>query len=344
MSLQEQMQAMRPAVETYMQQLINRSPGDAYPGLREMLAYHMGWEGDGAGPEAQGKRIRPLLVLLCAQAAGGDWRRALPAAAAVELLHNFSLIHDDIEDNSPLRHGRQTLWVKWGAAQAINTGDVMFTLAFAALQDLAQWLPPAEVLLAHKIMQETCLRLTEGQYLDISYESSPSLPIESYWPMIGGKTSALLACCCELGALVAGADGHRRGHFRTYGSALGLAFQVLDDWLGIWGEPLKTGKSAASDLVSGKKTLPVLLAMEQDGPFAQRWKRGSVQPDEVQDLARMLEEEGAAQKTLETAQRLTAEAEMALEQAAAGAQPGSESECAAQSLRELTKMLLQRKY
>ncbi len=338
MSLQDQVQTMRPAIESYLQQFIDRSLNPNYPGLREMIVYHMGWEGEGAGPEAQGKRIRPQLVLLCAEAAGADWRRALPAAAAVELLHNFSLIHDDIQDNSPLRHNRPTMWVKWGIAQAINTGDIMFTLAFHSLPDLMDTLPPAVVLDATRIMHETCLRLTEGQYLDISYEHSPNLPLESYWPMISGKTSALLACSCELGALVAGVSPQRRASFREYGSSLGLAFQVLDDWLGIWGEPLLTGKSAASDLVSGKKTLPVLFALANDGPFARRWLRGSITPDEVPDLARMLEEEGAAEKTLQTAGKLTNQAMQMLETAL----DGSHS-FAAEALHELTGKLLERR-
>lgn len=344
MSLQDRMQALRPIIENHLQRFFERSLSGDYPGLHEMLAYHMGWEGEGAGPEAQGKRIRPLLVLLSAEAAGGTWQTALPAAAAVELLHNFSLIHDDIEDNSPLRHGRPTLWKKWGAAQAINTGDVMYTLSFMALQELSETLPSAQVLLASRILFETCLRLTQGQYLDISYEGSLTLPIESYWPMIGGKTSALLACCCELGALSAGADAEKRARFHRFGDSLGLAFQVLDDWLGIWGEPLKTGKSADSDLVSSKKTLPVLYALEKNGAFARRWMQGAIRPDEVQPLARLLEEEGAAQQTLDTAQRLTEQARLALEEATAGAPVDSESGCAAQAMRELTELLLQRKY
>ncbi len=202
MNLQEYLRVMRPAIETRLQEFIDRSLKEEYPELRAMLTYHMGWEGEGAGPEAQGKRIRPLLVLLCTQAAGGNWQDALPAAAAVELLHNFSLIHDDIQDNSPLRRNRPTVWVRWGAPQAINSGDVMFTLSFLAIQDLAEVLPAQEVLLVSRIIQQTCLRLTEGQYLDISYEKQTILPEAAYWPMIGGKTSALLSCCTELGAIV----------------------------------------------------------------------------------------------------------------------------------------------
>ena len=342
MNLQEYLRVMRPAIETRLQEFIDRSLKEEYPELRAMLTYHMGWEGEGAGPEAQGKRIRPLLVLLCAQAAGGNWQDALPAAAAVELLHNFSLIHDDIQDNSPLRRNRPTVWAKWGAPQAINTGDVMFTLSFLAIQDLAEVLPAQEVLRISRIIQQTCLRLTEGQYLDISYEKQTILPEAAYWPMIGGKTSALLSCCAELGAIVSGADESCRDAFREYGYSLGLAFQVLDDWLGIWGDAVLTGKSTESDLVSGKKTLPVVYALARQGAFARRWEQGIITAEEVPHLAQMLEQEGAYAYTLETAERLTAQAMTALEKAVAHSQAACASD-ASRALEELTHMLLKRK-
>lgn len=336
MSLQEFLTSMRPAVESELQSVIQSSLTGEYPELRSMLTYHMGWEGEGAGTDAQGKRIRPLLVLLSAQAAGGRWQRALPAAAAVELLHNFSLVHDDIQDQSPLRRNRQTVWVKWGIAQAINAGDVLFTLSFLSMQRLLESLPAEEVLLSSHLLQQTCLRLTEGQYLDIAYEKKSDLPMAAYWPMIGGKTSALLSCCTELGAIAAGADERRRAAFREYGDSLGLAFQVLDDWLGIWGDVGQTGKSVESDLSSGKKTLPVLYAIGRGGRFARRWAQGPILPDEVPDLARLLEEEGAYSYTLETAQRLTDKAHLALQQAAC-------ENAAGEALVELTHMLLRRK-
>jgi geranylgeranyl diphosphate synthase, type I len=340
MNLQEYIQVMRPAIEEALQQMIHQSLPAAYPELRGMLDYHMGWEGEGAGPEAQGKRIRPLLVLLSAEAAGGNWRDALPAAVAVELLHNFSLVHDDIQDNSPLRRSRPTVWVKWGIAQAINAGDVLFTLAFLSIQGLARTLPAQQVLLASQVLQQTCLRLTEGQYLDMSYESKNNLPIDAYWPMIGGKTSALLACCAELGALTGGAEEAQREYFREYGYSLGLAFQVLDDWLGIWGDVALTGKSVDSDLASGKKTFPVVHALSKEGPFARRWTKGRVLPEEVADVVCMLEEEGAQAYTLETAERLTNQAMEALCHASGSAASGS---AASGALEELTRALLARK-
>lgn len=336
MNLTEYTQAMRPAIEISLQEYIQRTLPENLPELRQMIAYHMGWEGEGAGREAQGKRIRPLLVLLCAESAGGQWQDALPAAIAVELLHNFSLIHDDIQDNSPLRRNRQTVWVKWGIAQAINAGDVLFTLAFAALHDLAPRLAAAHILRANQILQQTCLQLTEGQYLDISYEAKTTLPVDNYWPMVSGKTAALLRCCCELGALSAGAAAEQQSLFGEYGRALGLAFQVYDDWLGIWGDAAFTGKSTESDLVSGKKSLPVVLALAQNGAFAQHWRQGPIQPEEAPRLANVLREEGISAETLQTADRLTAQALEALQKAASQPQP-------AEALANLTHALLRRK-
>lgn len=338
MNLQEYILVMRPAIEVELQRVIHQSIPGGYPELRTMLEYHMGWEGEGAGQEAQGKRIRPLLVLLSAAASGGSWQNALPAAAAVELLHNFSLVHDDIQDNSPLRRSRPTVWARWGVAQAINAGDVLFTLAFLAMQDLAKSLPAEKVLLASRILQQTCLRLTEGQYLDMSYETKKELPLDAYWPMIGGKTSALLAGCAELGALVGGAEEPQRNSFREYGYSLGLAFQVLDDWLGIWGDVAQIGKSVDSDLVSGKKSYPVVYALTKTGPFAQRWARGPILANEVAEVVGMLEAEGAETHTLETASRLTNQAMQALCQAV-----GERGNDASLALEALTRALLERK-
>lgn len=332
MGLSELSAVWLPEIESTLRASIASLPQTE---MRDMLAYHMGWAGEGAGAEAQGKRIRPLLVLLVAQAVGGDWRSALPATAAVELLHNFSLIHDDIQDRSTLRRGRPTVWVRWGEAQAINAGDVMFTLAFSALQDLEKTLSPQVALTAGRIFQKACLDLTEGQYLDLSYETRSGLTESDYWPMITGKTSALLGACAELGALAGSLDEKKRADFRSFGISLGLAFQTLDDWLGIWGNSALTGKSTESDLVAGKKSLPVLYALEQSPEFSRRWSQGTIQPAEVQRLANEMAEAGADRYTLETAARLTDEALGALHRAVPTAQDRS-------ALEELATVLLRR--
>jgi geranylgeranyl diphosphate synthase type I len=328
-------QEMLPKLEAELKQAMAQAGGEGLDSLRGMLEYHMGWAGEGAGPQVTGKRVRPLLTLLCTAACGGDWEIALPAAVAIELIHNFSLIHDDIEDNSPLRRGRPTVWRKWGTAQAINTGDAMFTLAHLALLRLEETVSPATALQAARILQETCLYLTEGQFMDLAYESRGDLTIEAYWPMVSGKTAALLSACAELGSLCAGRDQEIREKYRQFGRLLGLAFQAQDDLLGIWGDAAQTGKSAESDLVSGKKSLPALYGLARDGKFAQRWRQGPIQSDEVGDLADQLELEGARAFTQDTANNLTEEALQALETA----RPEGE---AGEALRTLALKLLSR--
>ncbi|GAP14980.1 geranylgeranyl pyrophosphate synthase [Longilinea arvoryzae] len=325
-----------PAVETALHSLLEQHfQQDRYADLRYMMAYHLGWEGEGSGARAQGKRIRPQITLLCCAAAGGDWHNAIPAATAVELIHNFSLIHDDIEDRSELRHGRKTVWAKWGEAQAINTGDAMLTLAHLALIDLDRSLPAVKTLAAAELLQTTCLDLTRGQFLDISFETKRSIPVEDYWPMVGGKTAALLAGCAKLGSLVGGADEDRQDAFYRFGYSLGLAFQAQDDALGIWGDAALLGKSIESDLVSGKKTLPVVFALVKNNAFAQRWLAGPITIEEVPQLAEELRDEGAKEFTLAQADRLTTEALEALHEAVSEPTAG-------QALEELALDLLKR--
>ncbi len=260
-----------PEIETYMRQIVS-GEREVLRGLYGMLRYHLGWEDQLGQPDSAdpGKRVRPLVVLMACQAAGGDPQKAIPAAAAVELLHNFSLIHDDIEDRSPTRRHRTTLWNWVGEAQAINAGDTMFTLARLSLLGLSDnGVSSEHVLNAQRIFDQTCLHLTEGQYLDISFETRTDVALSEYLTMIAGKTAALLGATAQLGAIVAGADEVKASHYWRFGHELGLSFQVQDDILGIWGDEAQTGKSAASDILTRKKTLPVLYALEQDGPYAQ---------------------------------------------------------------------------
>jgi len=278
-------------IELELQKQVARLDQPRTKQFHEMLTYHMGWTGEGAGPEATGKRIRPLLVLLTSASCGVDWQAALPAAAAVELVHNFSLVHDDIQDNSPKRRGRDTVWTKWGAPMAINVGDALFVTSSQAIMDLKNNYAAEVVVQAAEVLHNTCLELTRGQFLDMSYEERKDLGVEDYWPMISGKTSALLSACCQIGALLGGTDEETQESYRSFGHFLGLAFQVQDDILGIWGDEKLTGKSAASDLVEGKNSLPVLAGLRKKGKFAERWAQGPIKPDEVEELARILASE-----------------------------------------------------
>ncbi len=257
----------------------------------EMMAYHLGWRDEHLRPARAnaGKRVRPMLCLLACEAVGGRVEDALPAAVAVELLHNFSLIHDDIEDNSPTRRHRPTVWKLWGVPQAINVGDAMFTLARRALHDLTDHHPARRVLAAFRLFDDACVALTEGQHLDMRFEHTLDVTVDDYLFMIQGKTAALLATSVALGALLGGADEAIQEKYHAFGKNLGLAFQIVDDILGIWGDEAVTGKSAASDILSKKKTLPVLYGLNHPevGPTLRDLYAGP--PFTPEDVARVLD-------------------------------------------------------
>jgi geranylgeranyl diphosphate synthase type I len=229
-------------------------------GVYEMIRYHLGLDGDG-GP--RGKRMRPLLGLLAYASIAGDHRAALPGAAAAELGHNFSLVHDDIEDGDVERRHRATLWTLHGVPQAINTGDLIFSLSRIALHRLTDLgFSDAKVLRLMRLYDETCVQLCEGQYLDIATSAGTvQMSVELYYDMIGRKTAALIAASIEAGALLATDDDAVIAAYRRFGWSLGIAFQLNDDLLGIWGSPDTTGK-VASDVARRKKTLPVIYAFE----------------------------------------------------------------------------------
>lgn len=271
MSLETYLQVYLPALDRELRLVADRF----LPGPEEfdrMVRYHLGWV-DEEGLPAQagrGKQIRPAIVLLCTELVGGDWQQALPAAAAVELLHNFSLIHDDVEDNSPLRRGRPSVWKVWGKANAINVGDAMFALAHLALWRLAECKVPFPVVLeAFHLYERTCLTLTRGQHLDMAFEHRLDVSIDEYVAMIDAKSAALIATSAQLGAVVGGIPLDETEPFVSFGRSLGRAFQIRDDILGIWGDPELTGKSAATDIVSRKKSLPVLYGLERSSELVE---------------------------------------------------------------------------
>ena len=336
---------MLESIEEELQRQVARLDQPRTKEFHDMLTYHMGWTGAGAGPLATGKRIRPLITLLSVASClnkvevekvkGLNWLHAKSAASAIELIHNFSLVHDDIQDNSNLRRGRQTVWVKWGSPMAINAGDALFVIANQAILDLAEHYPAEIVVGAAKILNDCCLDLTRGQFLDMSYEERTDLTMEDYWPMIGGKTSALLSACTHIGSLLGYAKETEQEAYRLFGYHLGLAFQVQDDILGIWGDESVTGKSAASDLVEGKNSLPVLFALGKNGKFAERWRQGPITYADVGVVSSLLVDEGGREFAEKMSELETQKALGFLKQA----DPQGE---AGQAMLELANMLLKR--
>jgi geranylgeranyl diphosphate synthase type I len=240
--------------------VIERVQDDRTHALYEMVRYHLGLDHEGP----RGKRIRPLLGLLAYESLAGGHEPALPGAAAVELGHNFSLVHDDIEDRDVERHHRATLWMVFGVAQAINTGDTLFTLSRMALYRLRELgFSDTKVLDLMRLYDETCLALCEGQFMDIwGAEHDDRLSVDFYFDMIGRKTAALIAASVQAGAMLATDDQSVIDSYRGFGWSLGIAFQLNDDLLGIWGDEQSTGKEP-SDLAKHKKTLPVIYALER---------------------------------------------------------------------------------
>ncbi len=256
------MQDWLPALETEMQTVLS-SGEEAVHGHYAMMQYHMGWLDQDFAPAAlpAGKRLRPILCLLACAEVGGETGRALPAAAAIEILHNFSLVHDDIEDGDETRRHRATVWKLWGVPLAVNSGDGMFALAFAAMQRLAGRGVPAPALLAAlDVFTRTCVALTEGQYLDMRFEQRSQVSVDEYLRMIAGKTAALVGGSVAVGAYAGGGSPAQAQALQRFGQELGLAFQIQDDILGIWGDPQVTGKAAGSDVLRKKKSLPLLHA------------------------------------------------------------------------------------
>jgi len=263
-----------PAIETALRAAI----GSGSAPLDHASRYVLGWEDDHGGPaNAPGKRIRPSLCLAAAEAFGGQVSDAMPGAVAVELVHNFSLVHDDIQDHDRERHGRPTLWVLHGEAQAINAGDYLYTLALRALTSAQA--PAERRIAALQVLNTAITAMIGGQWADIGFETAAEVSVDAYLAMVAGKTGALLGAPLEIGAILAGAGAEAARLAGEWGRAVGLAFQAQDDYLGIWGDSARTGKSTSSDIVRKKRTLPIVLGMEH--PEAAPVLRAAFATDEV---------------------------------------------------------------
>ncbi len=227
--------------------------------LWRVAGYHFGWLGADGRPvrSGTGKMVRPALTLSSARAVGGASREALPAGGAVELVHNFSLLHDDVMDNDRLRHHRPTVWAVFGVPTAVLAGDALWALALRVLGDCGH--PAADD--GVRELSVALSELTAGQCADMDFERRSDVALGACLSMVAGKTAALLGCACALGALFGGGSAEQVECLRRFGQRVGMAFQFVDDVLGIWGDPAVTGKPARSDLASRKKSLPVVFAL-----------------------------------------------------------------------------------
>ncbi len=300
---------------------LRASVPDSPDGYFDLLRYHLGWQDRDGRPvdEDSGKGLRPILCLASCELAGGDWRRALPAAAALELVHNFSLLHDDVQDGDTTRRGRATAWTVFGTHQAIAAGNGMRVVADQTLLALADAGLSAETITAASVeLTRRYLEMIEGQYLDMSFEHADNVTPDEYLDMVARKTGALIEAAMYLGALVATDDDAVAHAFGACGRQLGLAFQVRDDLLGIWGDPDATGKPVGSDIRRKKKSMPAVFLFESAGPEDRRWLDEAYAADEVagEDVERvleMLDRLGARAHVQQTAERQAAGAVSAIE-------------------------------
>jgi geranylgeranyl diphosphate synthase, type I len=300
------------------------------PDSRALAYYHLGWTDlDGNPTTGGGKAVRPALALLSAKAAGASPEIGLPGAVAVELVHNFSLLHDDLMDGDTERRHRPTVWFARGAASAILTGDAMLALAQEVLLDGG---PTA--LKAARLLANATNELIKGQMLDVAFEQRDDVSLDECLTMSAGKTGALLAASASIGAVLAGAPSTLVDALSAFGTDLGLAFQLVDDVLGIWGDPEVTGKPVYSDLRAGKKTLPVCYAIIHGGAAGAELARqllagGRSSEAQLRDMADLVEIAGGRSWAVAEADRRMTAAQRALEEAAIPERPREELSCIA---------------
>ena len=339
-NLLESFTSYRDKVQATLREVI-----DGYPlTLNNMLRYHMGWQDENGNPRqrASSKFIRPLLCILSCQAVGGNVSQILPAAAALELIHNFSLIHDDIQDDSYERHHQPTIWRLWGQPQAINAGDAMFTLVYLALLKLRNnQVPDEKIVDSTETLSTVCLQLCEGQCLDIKFETRLDVSIEDYLNMAENKTAALIAASTSMGVCLVSEDRNLINTFRLFGKELGMAYQIHDDILGVWGMEESIGKSA-NDISQKKKTLPVVYALqnskgEDRKKLKEFYQQESIEDNDVFQVIQILDSLSAKDYARNLANQYYHQALEQLE--ATGLDKSRQS-----SLRKISSFLLERDY
>lgn len=310
------------------------------PELQVPVAYHLGWtDADGRPTDGGGKGVRGALALLSAEAAGADVDVAVPGAVALELVHNFSLLHDDVIDGDTQRRHRPTVWALYGVGQAIIAGDALLTLAVQLLLEA----DPTNTAAVAELTRATAAMI-DGQADDMAFESRLDVTIGECLHMEGSKTGALLSCASAMGAILAGAPTPVVDALRDFGFHLGLAFQAVDDLLGIWGDPQRTGKPWGSDLDGGKKSLPITDALNATGPAGQAaaelralLTNGGLGDPERRRAAALIEATGSRRRTEELAVQSLDRALGAVAHADLAPRPAAE-------LRDLAMFVVEREF
>lgn len=304
-------------VEGEIEAVLSAAPADL--DLYRMLRFHLGWCDEQFRPLSVeerrrygGKKLRGVLCILACEAAGGQGRTAAPGAAAIEFIHNFSLIHDDVEDHDTERRHRPTVWALWGVPQAVNAGSNMQALVtLAGLRLADRGVRPATVVEAVRTLTHAMLAMTEGQHLDIGFQDCWEISVADYLHMASGKTAALAGAMMRLGALLGTEEAGRIEALAGFGRAFGLAFQARDDYLGIWGDTALTGKPVGSDILRGKRSLPIVYGLSHTEHGAAMREKLAVR--DVDGVLAALEASGARDFVEETVRHQTAEALAALE-------------------------------
>jgi len=286
---------------------VRREQTEISPLFWSVVDYQFGW--DLAPDQADlfkkvtGKKIRPLLMALVAQAIYGTYQHVLPAGAALELLPNFTLIHDDVMDESLERRHRPAVWTRWGNYQAINAGDGLYALANLACTRLVKHgTPPDKAVRVFETMSQACLWTAEGQILDMDFETRERVSTDEYVIMIANKSATLIEAAAKIGALLSTDDEQVIDAYAHFARQLGIAFQVRDDYLGVWGNQQQTGKSTTSDIREKKKAYPFLAAIEHASASDQAalhriYAQASLSESDIQTVLDIMNRAGAMEQT-----------------------------------------------
>lgn len=324
-------------VEAVLRECVERAPRR----LARMMAMHLGWE-DNKGQPAERRtppRLHAILCLAACEALSGSHTPALPAAAAVELLHAALAVHEDMQEGTPERRGRPTVWWTWGPAQGIATGDALYALARMAVLSLGEaGLPPDRVLRVAGMLDEACLRQCEGQIMDAESRLRPEMGVQRYMDLLAPRGGALLGCAAGVGAAVASGDRGVAAAFSAYGEKLAVARRLREDVAAIWSGPPQGGAEHGGEFWAPRKAgLPVLYALEKASPQEQKqlrtlYGKRALDDGDMAQLRGLLEQAGARAHVEETARRLQEEALEALRRVSLGERATAELAALAQLL------------